>query len=446
MNKKAVIGIAFLIIAAGIILGFTVLKRNNNSVAQYEKAAIDRGNITALVDTTGTLNPVTIVDVGSQVSGKILKIFVDFNSQVKEGQVIAEIDQSPFLTKVQQNEANYLSSQASLEKSKVNLANSQKQYNRAKSLFDKELISFEEFESSEVQYFSAKADLQSNEARLEQAKAQLDASKVDLDYTIIKSPIDGVVINRNVNEGQTVAASFQAPVLFQIANDLTKMQVECSVDEADIGKVKEGQKVRFTVDAFPNDNFNGVVRQVRYSPEVLQNVVTYTTIVDVENPEMKLRPGMTATVSIVVGEARNALRVSNSALRFQPPPEVMQAIFEEMKRERQAARDSGAQGEGQSTQQRPQQKASSNFQSPFQTGAGGMRGRMRDMGRVWIEDETGKLKMVFIKTGVTDNIYTEISGGDIQEGTEVITGENAQSASSNRQSNDIRRGMMFMRR
>jgi len=446
MNKKVIIVIVVLIVAAGIVFGFTVLKRNNSKGVLYEKTAVDRGTITALVDTTGTLNPVTIVDVGSQVSGKILKIFVDFNSQVKEGQIIAEIDQSPFLSKVKQNEANYLSSKASLEKSKVTLANSEKQYNRAKSLFDNELISFEEFESAEVQFFSAKADLQSNEARLEQAKAQLDATKVDLEYTIIKSPIDGVVISRDVNEGQTVAASFQAPVLFQIANDLTKMQVECSVDEADIGKVKEGQKVQFTVDAFPNDNFNGVVRQVRYSPEVLQNVVTYTTIVDVENPEMKLRPGMTATVSIVVGEAQNALRVPNTALRFQPPQEVLLSTFEEMKRERQAARSNNVQTEGQPAKQRPQQATQSNSPSSFQAGAGGMQGRTRDMGRVWIEDDTGKLKMVFVKTGVTDNMYTEIIGGNIQEGTEVITGENAQSASSNRQSNDLRRGMMFMRR
>lgn len=445
MNKKVIIGIVVLVVAAGIVFGFTILKRNNSDGLQYEKAAIDRGNVTALVDTTGTLNPVTIVDVGSQISGKILKIYVDFNSQVNEGQLIAEIDQSPFLIKVQQNEANYLSSVAAVEKSKVSLQNSEKKYERAKILFEKELLSYEEFESSEVQYYSAKADLQSSDARLEQAKAQLDATKVDLEYTIIKSPIDGVVINRNVNEGQTVAASFQAPVLFQIANDLTKMQVECSVDEADIGKVKEGQNVQFTVDAFPDDNFKGVVRQVRYSPEVLQNVVTYTTIVDVENPEMKLRPGMTATVSIVVGEAQNALRVPNSALRFQPPTEVMMALFEEMKRERQAARGNGDQAEGQPAKQRPQQTAQPNFQSSFQMGAGGMRGRMRDMGRVWTEDETGKLKMVFVKTGVTDNVYTEITGGDIQEGMEVITGENAQAASSNRNSSNLRRGMMFMR-
>ncbi len=446
MRKKIILGIIVLVVIAGIVFGLTLFNRNGKNELKYEKEAIDRGNITALVDTTGTLNPVTIVDVGSQVSGKILKIYVDFNSQVKQGQIIAEIDQSPFMTKVQQNEANFLSAQASLEKSKVTLDNSEKQYERSKSLFEKELISYEEFENVETQYFGAKADLQSNEARLEQAKAQLDASRVDLEYTIIKSPIDGVVINRNVNEGQTVAASFQAPVLFQIANDLTKMQVECSVDEADIGKVKEGQKVRFTVDAFPTDNFNGMVRQVRYSPEVIQNVVTYTTIVDVDNPEMKLRPGMTATVSIVVGEAQNTLRVLNTALRFQPPQEVLQALFQEMRQKRQADGGNSSSPAGQSQGSSPQRKPQANSQAGFQMGAGGMRGQMRNASRVWIEDESGKLRMVFIQTGVTDNVYTQVTGGDLKEGQEVITGESSNGQSSNRNSQDLRRGMMFMRR
>ncbi|UCE42494.1 MAG: efflux RND transporter periplasmic adaptor subunit [Candidatus Aminicenantes bacterium] len=438
MNKKILIGVIVLVVAAGIVFGFTYFKRNNNGL-QYELAAIDKGTVTALVDTTGTLNPVTIVDIGSQVSGNIENIYVDFNSQVKAGQVLAELEQLNFQTKVQQNEANYSSSVAALEKSKVSLENSKKKYDRAKSLFEKELLSFEEFEATETQYFSAKADLQSSEARLEQAKAQLDTSKVDLTYTIIKSPIDGVVINRNVNVGQTVAASFQAPVLFQVANDLTKMQVECSVDEADIGRVKEGQTARFTVDAFPDDNFSGVVKQVRYSPEVIQNVVTYTTIVDVENPEMKLRPGMTATISIVVGEAKNALRVPNSALRFQPSPEVLQALFEEMRREMQAKRGQASQTDGQSEKRRPQ----GNFQMGH--GSGGMGSRMRNRARVWIQDETGKLRMVSIRTGVTDNAFTEITGGDLKEGQEVITGKSTQATSSNRSSSNLRRGMMFMR-
>jgi HlyD family secretion protein len=445
MKKKVIIGVIVLVVIAGIVFGFTVFGHNGKNELKYTTEAIDRGDITALVDTTGTLNPVTIVDVGSQVSGKIIKINVDFNSQVKQGEVIAEIDQSPFLTKVQQSQANYLSAKASLDKAKVTLDNTEKQYERAKSLFDQKLISYEEFENSETQYFGAKADLQSNEARLEQAKAQLDASKVDLEYTIIKSPIDGVVISRNVNEGQTVAASFQAPVLFQIANDLTKMQVECSVDEADIGKVKEGQKVTFTVDAFPDDRFSGVVRQVRYSPEVVQNVVTYTTIVDVNNPEMKLRPGMTATVSIVVGEAKDALRVPNSALRFQPPPEVMQKVFEEMRQQRQAASGKTS-PEGQpSAKSGPRQNAQAGQSSGLQPGSAGTKARMRNMGRVWTEDAEGNLHMVFVRTGVTDNVYTEITGGDIKEGQEVITGENAGGTSS-QNSRNLRRGMMFMGR
>ena len=440
MNKKVVIGIIVIIVAAGIVFGFTYFNRNNKNGLHYELAAIDKGTVTALVDTTGTLNPVTIVDIGSQVSGKIENIYVDFNSQVKAGQVLAELEQLNFQTKVQQNQANYLSSMAAVEKSKVSLENSERKRERAKSLFEKELISYEEFESAEVQYFSAKADLQSSEARLEQAKAQLDTSKVDLTYTIIKSPIDGVVINRAVNVGQTVAASLQAPVLFQVANDLTKMQVECSVDEADIGRVKEGQNAQFTVDAFPDDNFTGIVKQVRYSPEVIQNVVTYTTIVDVDNPDMKLRPGMTATISIVVGEAKNALRVPNSALRFQPPPEVIQALFEEMRREMLAKRGQTAQADGQQKGRRPQ----GNFQ--MGQGSGRMGSRSRDRARVWIQDETGKLKMVSIRTGVTDNTFTEITGGDLQEGMEVITGEATQAnSSSNRNSNNLRRGMMFMR-
>jgi HlyD family secretion protein len=273
------------------------------------------------------------------------------------------------------------------------------------------------------------ADIQSSEARLEQAESQLDSSKVDLTYTIIKSPIDGVVINRRVNIGQTVAASFQAPVLFQIANDLSKMQVECSVDEADIGKVKEGQKVRFTVDAFPDENFTGKISQVRYAPEIVQNVVTYTTIVEVDNPEMKLRPGMTATASVVTGEAKNVLRVPNSALRFNPSlsPEEMRELMESMRQEMRERRGDSSRPEesspgGDAHRQAAQRPGSGQH-------ASGMRGfsmqgaRMRQFARVWMEDESGKLKMVFVRTGVTDNSYTEIVSGSLKEGQLVITGE-----------------------
>jgi len=434
--KKKIILIAVIVVTVtvtGIVLGLTVFNRNNGNNEKYKKEAVDRGNIEALVVTTGTLNPVTIVDVGSQVSGELEKIYVDFNSQVKEGQVIAQLEQSQFLSRVNQDKANYQSAVASLEKAKVTYDNLQKKYERALSLFEKDLMSFEEKETIETNYYGAKADIQSAEARLEQAKSQLETSKVNLTYTIIKSPIDGVVINRNVNVGQTVAASFQAPVLFQIANDLSKMQVECSVDEADIGKVKEEQKVRFTVDAFPDENFNGVVKQVRYSPEVVQNVVTYTTIVDVENPEMKLRPGMTATVSIVTGEARNALRVPNAALRFTPnlSQEEMRDLFMSMR----GNRSSGEEGSGQERQPRQKEDSqgsqrSSTGQRQFGMRGSGMSGnQMRDFARVWIEDENGQLKLVFIRKGVTDNSFTEIVSGNLKEGQLVITGENTEGSS-----------------
>jgi len=442
MKKKLVIGL-ILVVAVFIVLYFTVFKSKNGEAIGYQKEAITRGSIQALVDTTGTLNPVNIVDVGSQVSGKIEDIYVDFNSHVTAGQIIAKIDQELFITKVDQNEANYQSSVAALEKSKISLTLAEKSLERSKELFEKKLISVEDRENAEANYYNAKSDLQSAEARLAQSKSQLESSKVDLAYTVIKSPIDGVVINRNINVGQTVAASFQAPVLFQIANDLSKMQVECSVDEADIGKVEESQKVTFTVDAFPNEKFSGVVQQVRYSPEVISNVVTYTTIVEVENPELKLRPGMTATVSIVVGEARDKLLVPNTALRFTPnlTQEQMRALFAEMGmgRGRQSNGGQTAPSQTQSGQQ-PQ----GNIPSASRQFGGGMAaGRMRDMARVWMEDANGKLKMVFFKTGVTDNIYTEVVSGDLEEGQEVIVGE-GETASSSRNDNAMRM-MRFMR-
>ena len=447
MKKKIIISAAILVVIAGVVLVLSLFSRNKNDISKYEKKAIDKGNIEALVITTGSLNPVTTVDVGSQVSGRIDKLYVDYNSQVKEGQVIAELDQSQFITRVKQNEANYKSAEASLEKAKITLENTKKKYDRALNLFEKDLISFEEKETIETQYYSARADIQSSEARLEQAESQLDSSKVDLTYTIIRSPIEGIVINRRVNIGQTVAASFQAPVLFQIANDLSKMQVECSVDEADIGKVKEGQKVRFTVDAFPDENFTGKVSQVRYSPEIVQNVVTYTTIVEVNNPEMKLRPGMTATASVVTGEAKNVLRVPNSALRFNPSlsPEEMQELMASMRQEMRERRGGSSRPEGTrpggDAQRQATQRPGSGQHASGMRGFGLQGAQMRNFARVWMEDENGKLKMAFVRTGVTDNSYTEVVSGNLKEGQLVITGET--SKQEDRSSSSRRMFRMF---
>lgn len=433
MKKRIVIITILLIVIGGAVLGVTVFSRSKNGGVKYKTETASKGDIEALVVTTGTLNPVTIVEVGSQVSGKIEKLHVDFNSTVREGEIIAKIDQSSFLTSVEQNKANYHSAIATLEKAKVTLENNNKKYNRALELFEKNLISYEEKESAETQYLSAKADLQSAEARLKEANSQLDSSKVDLAHTIIKSPIDGIVINREVSVGQTVAASFQAPVLFQIADDLNKMQVECSVDEADIGKVKEDQKVSFTVDAFPEESFTGVVTQVRYSPEVIQNVVTYTTIVEVKNPGLKLRPGMTATVSIVVGEARNALRVPNAALRFTPPlsPAQMSELFEDIGkgREEDGSRNSGADGQ------------TSGRQGPYSEDQ--LPALMTsDTPLVWVIDENGNPRPIVIKTGVSDNSYKEVIWGMLKEGQQIITGLESGSGSS--QEKNSTRGMIMM--
>ncbi len=432
--KKKVIVILVVVVLAGVVLGWTLIRNGKNNEVKYRTEALAKGDIEALVVTTGTLNPIEIVDVGSQVSGKIIKLNADFNSQVTQGQIVAELDQEPLRMRIDQNEANYRSRVASLERAKVTVETNEKRYERAKALFERNLISGEEIETAEVAYLNAKTDLISSEASLEQAKSTLDLSKVDLSYAIIRSPVDGVVIKRNVNIGQTLQSSYQAPVLFQVATDLTKMKVECSVDEADIGKVKEGQLVRFTVEAFPNENFSGVVRQVRFSPETVQNVVTYTTVVDVENPQKKLMPGMTATVSIIVGEAKGVLRVPNAALRFTPniSPEEMQKLIQDMMAQRQ--QPAGQQGPSQKTDgtqppgQRPDGAQRGGGQagrtSSFQGGAPGGQGgqRRQQMPRVWLLGEDGKLKMAFIRTGVTDNAYSEITRSELKEGDLVVIG------------------------
>ncbi len=447
MKKKIILFTALLIIVAAVVLYFTVFKNGQAAAVGFKKEALKTGSIEALVDTTGTLNAVTMVDVGSQVSGRINDIFVDFNSEVKAGQVIARIDQEQFISRVQQSEANYRSAEARLENAKVNLANSKKKWERAKNLFEKNLISIEEMDTSETTYYGANSDLLTSQASLEQAQSALDSSKVDLSYTVIKSPIDGVIINRNINVGQTVAASLQAPVLFQIAKDLTEMQVECVVDESDIGKVKDSQTVRFTVDAFPNENFRGIVKQVRYAPEVVSNVVTYTTIVEVNNADMKLRPGMTATVAIVVGEARNKLLVPNTALRFQPEmsPEEMREMFMAMRGGTGGQPNTGGQQGGERPQRDPGMSGRPSGGGMGQGMGGTMGGRRRDMSRVWLEDENGKLRMLPFKTGVTDNVYTEVVSGDLEEGMEVIIGTGENAAASSRNSNDAMRMMRFMR-
>jgi len=431
MKKKVVLIVVAAAVIVAAVLVFGALKGRKNGVIKYRTEALAKGDIEALVVTSGTLNPVRLVEVGSQVSGKIDKLYVDFNSQVKEGQVLAELDQDLLKAKIDQNNANYLSAKASLEKARVNADNLQKKYERAKTLFAKNLISFEENEAAEAAYLGAKTDVQSSDARLVQAKSQLDSSRVDLTYATIRSPIDGIVINRLINIGQTVAASFTAPKLFEIANDLSKMQVECAVDEADIGKVKEGQQVRFTVDSFPDETFKGTVNQVRYSPTTTSNVVTYTTIVDVGNPGLKLRPGMTATVSIITGEAKDVLRVPNAALRFTPalPAEELQKIMQEAADKIMAGRRPegvpAAAADAHQAAPSGQTGTSGAGERVITFGQGGAPSqgtRMRQPSRVWYQDANGKLQIAFIKPGVADTSFTEVLRSDLKEGQMIIIG------------------------
>jgi HlyD family secretion protein len=451
MKKKLVIGAVILVVAAGIILGFSLFKKDKSSENQYRTEALTKGDIEALVVTSGTVNPVDIIDIGSQVSGKIIKLYADFNSVVTAGQIVAELDQDILKSKVEQNEASYNSRLASLEQAKVNLENAKKKWDRTQDLFSRDLVSFEEKETAEANYIGAKVGLQQSEASLAQQKSALDQSKVDLSYAIIRSPIDGTVINRVVNIGQTVAASYQAPVLFKVASDLTKMQVKCAVDEADIGRVKEGLKARFSVDAFQGEVFNGEILQVRNSPTTSQNVVTYEVIINASNPEKKLRPGMTATVSIITGEARGVIKIPNAALRFTPnlPKEELDKLLEEMRatlmanRQAQTPGQPGGKPEGQPAQQAvaPQGGETAapaerrpNFatMTPEQRQQFAQRMNRRGGSQVWILEDTGKIRPIPVRTGITDNSYTALAGGDLlKEGMKIILGSGAATATTN---------------
>jgi HlyD family secretion protein len=278
------------------------------------------------VGATGTLQAVTTVQVGSQVSGTISELHVDFNSLVKKGQVLARLDPSLFQTQIEQAKANLVRSQADLERQKVALDDANQKLTRARELSARQLLAKSDLDAAEITAKSAEAQLKSSEAQITQAQASLDQNQVNLEHTVIAAPIDGLVISRNVDVGQTVASSLQAPTLFVLAADLTKMQVVANLDESDVGRIRPGQVVTFRVDAYANETFRGTVSQVRLNPIVQQNVVTYATVIDVPNNELKLKPGMTANVNVEIARSSNVLRVPNSALRFRPTNEMYAAI------------------------------------------------------------------------------------------------------------------------
>jgi HlyD family secretion protein len=393
MKKRAMIGIVLPVIVVGTLFGLALVKNGKKPVQRYKLEPVSRGDIEAVVTASGTVNAITTVEVGSQVSGRIARMYVDYNAHVKLGQILAELDPLPLQAKVGQSQANYLSAVAAQERAEVTLQNLKTKYERSSSLAEKKLISPDELESARAGYLAAKTDAERTASSVEQAKSELDSSRLDLGYATIRSPIDGIVISRNMEVGQTVQASFQAVKMFEIANDLGKMRVECDVDEADVGKVRAGQPVRFTVDAFPNDEFQGTINQVRYSPTTSSNVVTYTTVVDVDNPELKLRPGMTATVTIVTGEARGALCLPATALRFKPnlPAEEIAKISKD---------------------------------------AAGAKYPGKGRALAWYLDEKGALRATAVGAGISNSAYVEILAGDLKEGQKVITGYNTGQATA----------------
>lgn len=289
-------------------------------------SAITRGDIVSEVTATGELNALTVVQVGTQVSGTVQEIYVDFNTPVKAGQIIALIDPSVLRLTLNESQASLAVNESAVKSAQAALSDSQRKYDRNKELFSRNLIARSEVDTSGADVDMKKAALQEAQSRVKQAKAALERARTNLNYTQIKSPVDGVVIDRQVDAGQTVAASLQTPTLFKIAEDLTRMKIEAKVDEADIGTVAEGQNVTFRVDAFPDETFSGKVVQVRIAPNSSENVVTYTVIIHVDNDEQKLKPGMTANVSIKTAKAENALRIPVAALRFTPPEDLLETI------------------------------------------------------------------------------------------------------------------------
>ncbi len=372
MRKGKNILIGLLVLGVGLALGTGWYVREDQPRVMYQTAVIKRGPLSRLVTATGTVNPVTTVQVGSYVSGPIKELFVDFNSPVRQGQRVAQIDPRPFIVKVKQAEANLGTARARVEKDNADLLFKQQVLKRMRELFERNLIARQSVEAAERDYEQARAQRQLDIARVEQSAAALEEAKVNLGYADITSPVDGVVVSRNVNVGQTVAASFQTPVLFLIAQDLTKMQVDTNVSESDIGDIRAGQPAPFTVDAYPGKEFQGMVTQVRNAPITIQNVVTYDVLIAVENPEFELRPGMTATVHITVAQRDNVLRIPLRALRFRPELSVA---------------------------------------APRETPP--------DTSTVWVVEPDGRLRMVEVKTGIRNDQHAELVSGDLRDGDQL---------------------------
>ena len=416
MERKRALKIGAPIAAALLLGGFglrAALHRDGGGPT-YETAPVTRGRIASVVTASGTLSPLVTVQVGSQVSGRIQWLGADFNSRVTKDQVIAKIDPSLFESALEQARANEQAAIAAVAGAEATLADAKRQNERNQALAEKKLVAQADADTALAKMQSAAADLDAAKARVAQMKAARVQAQTNLDYTIIRSPINGVVISRDVDVGQTVAASLQAPTIFQLAEDLAKMQVDTSVAESDVGRLTQGMPVQFTVDAYPGEKFAGTVKEVRYSPKTVQNVVTYDAVVLVDNSGLKLRPGMTADVSFVVEELPDTLMVPNPALRFRPPGAATPAGGPPGANAGDGARAGGPRAGG-----APAAQASA---GASQAPGAGQDGPRRPRRVVWVLADDGSLKPVQVQVGPSDGKNTAIVGGDLAEGDKVVTG------------------------
>jgi HlyD family secretion protein len=411
--------IAFVLVVAFVLYRCTA---GGDDAPEYQTAVAEKTNVVSRVSTSGSLQAVVTVDVGSQVSGRIQALFADFNSPVKKGEKIAKIDPSLFQAAVTQAEANVMAARANVTRLEVTAEDAERQATRATEVFAQKLISETERDNAVATARAARASVEQGKGQLAQSQAALEQARTNLRYTDIVSPTDGVVISRAVNVGQTVAASLQAPVIFTIAQDLRKMEVHTNVAESDIGRLKSGMHVSFTVDAYPGQPFRGSIRDIRNAPQVVQNVVTYDAVIDVSNDDLRLKPGMTATVGVVTDRRRDVIAVPNAALRFRP----------------EGAGGPQRQGQGQG-QRAPGAAQNAGAGGARERGAGGGQGSWRrdrggegDDAGPPMENKTiyvlvdGKPVAREVTVGITDGRVTEITGGNLKEGENVIVSAGGQ--------------------
>jgi HlyD family secretion protein len=418
-----------ILIGAAVLAGiFAAFGLNRSSQAQHFTAKVERGDIHDVVDATGTINAVITVQVGSQVSGTVASLNVDFNSRVHKGDIVALIDPALFQGALLQasadldnSKANVVAAKANLEKAKATSLQTKAEYDRTALLTTDKIMSQQQLELAKANFDSANAAMGAAAANVTQAEAQvsqkaaaLKVAQTNLNYTVIRSPIDGTVVARNVDVGQTVAASLQAPTIFTIAQDLTKMLVYTKTDESDVGNIKPGKPVTFKVDAFPKDTFHGVVSQVRMNPTTVQSVVTYDTIIEFANPELKLFPGMTAYVTIPVATVQNVLKVPNTALRYKPPmePEEILTVYKQYGIE---GGDGLAAGDDRIVPGRGPQTGGENQNLP--------RAQRAENAVVWKLHADNTMEPVKVSLGITDHAYTQVASlirGELKEGDALI--------------------------